>query len=244
MTQKKDGPEFLKQALLGVERKFLAELEHGRTGGTHMGSIGDTTESAWIKLLNEYLPGRYRASKGFAIDHLGNASDQLDCIIYDAHFTPKLWGEQGNFFVPAEAVYGTLELKQTLDASTIEDAAVKIASLRALNRTSVAKTGVLGVSAPVEPFPLIGGLVGMDASWSGGLNQTFLEQFNSLTENRRLDIVLTAKHGFCDGFSGDAEVITGEGALMRGLFRLIKALRDRATVPAIDWDQYDQALRS
>src|SRR5258708_402586 len=117
-----DDKTFLKGALLSVEKKFLAGLKHEVETNTHSGSHGDATEDAWLKLLVDYLPARYKVAKAFAVDHKGNTTKQLDCLIYDAHFTPKLFGADSNLYVPAEAVYATFEIKQIVNATHLEAA--------------------------------------------------------------------------------------------------------------------------
>ena len=86
-----DGKSFLKERLISVETVFIEELKRYQKEITHDGTLGDATEDAWIKLLQRYLPARYQVAKAFAVDHLGKTTDQLDCLIYDAHFTPALF---------------------------------------------------------------------------------------------------------------------------------------------------------
>ena len=56
-----------------------------------------------------------------------------------------------------------------------------------------------------------------------------------------MDIILTAESGICDHLisDNDPEVISGDGALIRGLLRLLTALRNKATVPAVEWEKYE-----
>lgn len=242
-----DDTTHLKGALLSVESKFLADLKHQEVISTHNGTQGDATEDVWIGLLKEYLPARYKVAKAFAMDHKGNVTKQLDCLIYDAHFTPKLFGANNNLYVPAEAVYATFEIKPTVDATYLRAAAEKVESLRKLTRTSVALMGPEGkLNAPKQTLPIIGGLLAMNASWVDGLGSASLPENLALYKNnQQLDLVLTAEAGFCDALTDvtNPEIVTGDGALMRGLFRLIKALRDKNTVPAVDWDKYEEVLK-
>lgn len=239
----KDNPEFLKNALLSVEHKFITDLKHHADTNTHNGSHGDATEGAWISLLSAYLPARYKVAKAFAIDHKGNATKQLDCLIYDAHFTPKLFGENNNLYVPAEAVYATFEIKQDVTTKHLDDAADKIESLRKLVRTSVPLNGPKGKNPTKKPLPIIGGLLAMKASWKKGLGSEFEQKVKGYTGKRSLDFVLTAKDGFYDNLSSREEIESGEGSLIRGLFRLIKVLRTKNSVPAVDWDKYEKVLK-
>src|SRR5258706_15849676 len=112
MPMKKPGPEFLKRALLEVEAAFQERLKHTGRMVTHTVTLGDAVEQAWIDLLRAYLPARYQVAKAFAIDCEGSTTEQLDCLIYDAHFTPGLFGSGNLLYVPAEAVYATFEVKQ------------------------------------------------------------------------------------------------------------------------------------
>jgi hypothetical protein len=240
----RDGKAFLKERLIDVEDAFIHDLKRRQKSITHDGTMGDATEDSWIELMRDYLPARYRVSKAFAVDHLGHTTDQLDCLIYDAHFTPALFGKDKHLYVPAEAVYATFEVKQTITAEDLDYAGGKAASLRALARTSAALESAYGPNPPKTPFPILGGLLGMNASWADGLGEAFLRRFNSLDDQKHLDLVLTAESGFCDCLAPprDPLIVIGPGSLMRGLFRLLKALRTKATVTAIEWEKYEQVL--
>lgn len=241
-----NGPDFLKTALIEVENEFRSHLQRKRKTITHDGTLGDAVEDDWIALLKQYLPARYCVAKAFAIDHQGNTTDQLDCLIYDAHFTPALFGKDRHLYVPAEAVYATFEIKQSVNAAHLRAAAKKAASIRRLARTSAPIPWANGVNPPKTPFPILAGLLAMDASWADGLGKTFLKQLSEWTGDEELDLVLTASAGFCDRFNASRTpmIVAGEGSLMRGLFRLLAALREKATVVAIDWDKYESVLRS
>lgn len=238
-----DGKAYLKERLLEVEEAFIQDLKRCQKI-THDPTMGDATEDAWIELMQQYLPVRYRVAKAFAVDHLGHTTDQLDCLIYDAHFTPALFGRDKHLYVPAEAVYGTFEVKQVIDSGDLEYAANKVASLRALARTSAPLESIFGTNPPKPVFPIMGGLLGMSASWKDGLGDAFLERFNDLKDEKQLDLVLTAESGFCDRLENgrDPVIVNGQGSLMRGLFRLLKALRAKATVTAIEWEKYEEVL--
>jgi hypothetical protein len=242
---REDGQGFLRGALIDVEKQFKVELRTIARNSTHDGSLGDGVEDAWIRLLRRYLPERYCVDRAFAIDHQGTTTDQLDCVIYDSHFTPSLFGRDRNRYVPAEAVYATFEIKPTVNAQHLKAAAKKVGSVRKLLRTSAPIPWANGVNPAKKPFLIIGGILAMKASWANGLGQAFERQFRSWDGNYQLDMVLTASSGFCDRFSpGCLTTSNGAGTLIRGLFRLLSALRDRATVTAIDWGKYECVLTS
>lgn len=239
---KLNGTAFLKERLISVEQQFVNELKEQQRAITHDPTLGDATEDSWIALLKRYLPARYCVNKAFAIDHLGQTTEQLDCLIYDAHFTPALFGKDKHLYVPAEAVYATFEIKPIVSAQHLQYAAQKAASLRSLVRTSAPLPWMRGINEPKEPFPIMAGLLAMEASWKDGLGKTFLTNFNKWTGEQELDLVLTSSSGFCDRFnvSQTLEIANREGALIRGLFRLLNALRAKASVVAIDWEAYEK----
>lgn len=244
LTSIENGKEYLKGRLVDVEEAFVLKLKQKIAAITHDGTAGDATEDAWIELLSNYLPVRYRVAKAFAVDHLGHTTDQLDCLIYDAHFTPALFGEDRNLYVPAEAVYATFEVKQSIDAGDIKYAGQKAASLRALVRTSADLQDARGATGPKTLLPIIGGLFAMNASWADGLGKSFLENLDALEGDERLDMVITAESGFCDrvNTSDGVSIFADKGALIRGLFRLLRALRSKHTVPAIEWEKYESVF--
>jgi hypothetical protein len=83
----------------------------------------------------------------------------------------------------------------------------------------------------------------MDSAWRDGLGKTFEKSLRRWEGAQQLDLVLTAASGFHDRFDNNQVTkADGEGALIRGLFRLLEALRGRATVTAIDWNAYESAL--
>lgn len=236
-----DGKAYLRGRFVDIEKAFIEELKRVQQEVTHSGTLGDAWEDAWIGLLQKYLPTRYKVAKAFAVDHLGHTTDQLDCLIYDAHFTPILYGKDKHQYIPAEAVYATFEVKPSVTKEDLEYAADKVASLRALQRTSAPLTSHLGTNAPKPLLPIIGGLLGLNASWKDGFGETFLKNFSSLNDEKKLDLIMTAESGVCDHLdqSRDPEIISGEGALVRGLLRLLTAIRDKATVPAVEWEKYE-----
>ena len=227
-----DGKAFLRERLIDVERQFRDDLTRMQRSITHDPTMGDAVEDSWIELLRKYLPNRYCVAKAFAIDHEGKTTDQLDCLVYDKHL-----------YVPAEAVYATFEIKQRVNAQHLKAAAIKAESLRQLQRTSAPIPWANGINPPKQPFPILAGLLAMDSEWKDGLGQSFENQIARWKGNLQLDMVLKECSGFNDRFNNSfATTAEGEGALIRGLFRLLQALRDRATVTAIEWNKYESVL--
>jgi hypothetical protein len=70
----------------------------------HNVTLGDETEFAWLKFVDDILPNRYEVSDGFVVDADGQRSDQIDVIVFDRQYSPPLFRAKKPQYVPAEAV--------------------------------------------------------------------------------------------------------------------------------------------
>src|SRR5205085_11419055 len=126
----------LSRIVTGLQAHLEGSLRGGRAAVTHPGGRGEASEQDWIRVLKEHLPQRYQADKAFVIDSRGELSDQIDVVIYDRQYSPCLFNQSDQKFIPAESVYAVLEVKQDLSLENIRYAADKAASVRRLYRTS------------------------------------------------------------------------------------------------------------
>jgi hypothetical protein len=150
----------------GLQKQMMAQLSTNREFIEHPGSKGDSLEMTWIEWLRKYLPNRYCVDKAIIIDHEGSVSNQIDLVIYDQQFTPFVLTQNGIHYIPAEGVYAVFEVKPDLGGnvgplSYIEYAGQKIASVRALKRTS---TNIIDRGELKQPRPLTKILGGILAS--------------------------------------------------------------------------------
>jgi hypothetical protein len=111
------------QAKVGI----LAELVRD-----HPGEYGGIIENAVAELLRNLLPDAFSIGTGFVIDSEGHRSRQSDIVIYDSLSSFDLFGYGGRFLFPVECVYATVEVKKTLDKSTVDQACQNIASIKQL----------------------------------------------------------------------------------------------------------------
>jgi hypothetical protein len=80
-------------------------------------------EESLRQLLRTFLPRKFGVAKGKIANPEGNLSRQLDIIIYDALGCPSLFvDENQNQILPIEGVYGVIEVKTTLDSTSLDDA--------------------------------------------------------------------------------------------------------------------------
>src|SRR5258705_8272827 len=92
----------LREIFLGLQKEMVTKLGTVRTTVGHPVAKGDVTENSWREMLGKYLPKRYAVEKAFVVDSESNVSDQIDLVIFDRHFSPFLFHQEGAFYVPAE----------------------------------------------------------------------------------------------------------------------------------------------
>ena len=140
----------LKELFHGLQEQMQTSLNVNRKFIGHPGSKGDATEQHWIEFLRTYLPDRYKVDKAIVIDSIGNVSEQMDVVIYDAIYTPFIFKQDNFMYIPAESVYAVFEVKQDVEGH-IEYAAKKVESVRKLKRTSISMVAS-GRTTPARPL--------------------------------------------------------------------------------------------
>ncbi len=147
-------PDRLTEILDGLQARLEGGLRGNRAAVTHPGARGEASEEDWLRVLNDHLPRRYQADRAFVIDSRGECSDQIDIVIYDREYSPFLYNQANQRYVPAESVYGILEVKQDLTREHLLYAGAKAASVRRLHRTSAPIPYAEGAYKP-RPLPRI-----------------------------------------------------------------------------------------
>lgn len=186
----------------------------------------------------------YQVGGAFVVDSKGKFSDQIDVIVFDRQYSPFIFNYQGQTVVPAESVYAIFEAKQVINAGEVQYAREKVASVRALHRTSLPIPHAGGVY-PAKPLPYIfGGLLTFESDWSPPLGKSLVESLASSDSLRRLDLGCVAAHGYyvCDKDADRYDIKEGCRPATAFLFTLISKLQTNATVPMIDVQAYAQWL--
>lgn len=230
--------------LLSALHDGLAQrLQISRTAMGHPVLMGDASEAVWLDLLQTYLPERYQAARAVVIDSENRASDQLDVVVFDRQYSPFVFQHEGITVIPAESVYAVFEAKQSLDAAQIEYAHGKIASVRALHRTSLPIPHAGGVY-PARSLPwIVGGILTLESGWKPPLGGALTTALGKGDEQSRLDIGCVAAHGlFYREDLGRYVVVPHAKAATAFVFELIARLQASATVPMIDVRAYARWL--
>ena len=158
--------------MVGLQAQMDAKLSLSRRTLSHPGTVGDFSELEWLALLSEYLPKRHSVDKGFVVDATGNVSNQIDIIVYDRHFTPFVFHQNGAKYIPAEAAYAVFECKQDISLANIRYAAKKARSVRRLKRTSISIVHAGGTNEPKKLHAILAGLICVGGHLSSNAKRT------------------------------------------------------------------------
>ena len=234
----------LHEVLSSLHDDVEGRLEHPRKALAHPVAKGDASESVWRKLLQTYLPKRYRVTTAHIVDSEGMFSEQIDVVVMDRQYTPLILEYEGQVIVPAESVYAVFEAKQTINAHFIRYAQEKVASVRRLHRTSLPIPHAGGVYPP-KPLPaLLGGILALDSDWHPSLGEPLRNALEGASHESRLDIGCVASHGvFTFDRESGANFSHETKAATAFLLELIAQLQAQATVPMIDVRAYARWLK-
>jgi hypothetical protein len=238
-----DVPDRLGQILDGLQARLEGELRGNRAAVTQPGARGEASEDDWLRVLKDHLPRRYQADRAFVIDSQGSSSDQIDVVIYDRQYSPFLYNQANQRYVPAESVYAVLEVKQDLSREYVRYAGDKAASVRRLHRTSAPIPYADGTYR-ARPLPrIVAGILAYQSSWTPPFGDSLRGVLAELGTDAQVDIGCALIHGafearYPDGGGVDLAIAAGPRSIVQFLVRLLKHLQPLATAPAIDYDAY------
>jgi hypothetical protein len=142
LRRQHEPPPFdLAATFRGLGKALSARLEVAETG-RHPGDKGRRREGALRDFLREHLPPAFGVTQGEAVAAGGQASRQMDVLIYDALHAPVLLASDSSSLVAIESVYAGIEVKPSLSASTLMAAAENLASLKALPSSALMRPPV------------------------------------------------------------------------------------------------------
>jgi hypothetical protein len=229
----------LARLLAGLHEDIQHGLALSRQSFGHPGVKGDASESVWLKLFN-YLPQRYQAATAHVVDSKGKFSDQIDVVVFDRQYSPFIFEFEGKKIVPAESVYAVFEAKQTINKGLIEYAQEKVASVRALHRTSLPIPHAGGTYPPKPPIYVLGGILSFESEWNPALGESLIKALETSGHESRLDLGCIASHGIFSYQNAEKsyQIIPENRPATSFLFELISRLQSSATVPMIDIKAY------
>jgi hypothetical protein len=239
----------LKSIFDGLQSRLEGELKGHRQAINHPSSQGEAAEEEWINLLQAHLPNRYQADRAFVIDAHGGCSQQIDVVIYDRQYSPLLYNQSKQLYVPAESVYAVLEVKQSLTAEHLRYAADKAVSVRQLTRSTGEVHHIQGRSDS-ECKPILAGILCYESGWTPPFGKPFQNHLSDLSGIHQLNIGCSLRHGtfevpypgkatgYPDLSASAAIIIQDRWPLLQFLLRLLKQLQPLGTAPAINYEAY------
>lgn len=221
-----------KQAVL--ESKLSILLDHPVTKGDHC-------EGAWIDFFRSFLPNKYAVDKGFVFDAVGNVSEQIDIIIYDALYAPLIFGtDAGEKFITAESVYAIFDSKPKIDKATLNYTNEKIESVKRLKRSSRQVVNAGKVMDARSLTPIIGGILAIES-----ITPERIEEYAKLFTNvdigcaiNKTAFVVKRHDGSC-GFKFQSSA--KEEAVLSFFYIILDSLYKLGTVAGLDIRDYADA---
>ncbi len=230
--------------LLEAEQEaLLATLTGTRRVTKHPEGKGTATELRWKEMLSTFLPTRYCVSKASVLDADGYASDQFDAVIHDRHYSPTFRDDGGSLYIPAESVYGVVEVKQELSRENVKYAIDKAASVRKLRRTTEDVPLVEGR----QPKHILAVIACLESTWKDPLGKNLKNALAVADTHGRLDLGCALRHGsFEVSYESDGSPHVTKSAANNALsffcLRLFARLRAVGTVVPLRVDDWSQSL--
>ncbi len=101
--------------------------------------IGTAIETSARRRLEQVLPRGIAVGSGCVIDSYGNCSKQQDVVLYERDICPvfSVNDTPESTYYPCEGVLGVIEVKSSLDTTSLRDSFGKIESVRRLRRYGI-----------------------------------------------------------------------------------------------------------
>ncbi|MGJ9372562.1 DUF6602 domain-containing protein [Nesterenkonia sp. CF4.4] len=236
----------LREAFLAKQEALSMALQVTARFTQHGTTIGDASEANWTRMLREFLPGRYGIGPAFAVDSRGRQSQQIDVAVYDRQYAP-LWFSTpaGALVVPVESMYAAFEVKPEINKPLADYAAEKIASVRALHRTSAPITHAGGVYPAQDPSekPILGGLLAVRSGWTDITGQAAVQALIARNDDHRIDIGIALDALSFNIDEGQITYSESGTQLIYFAMRLFERLRALGTALAIEMTEYESNIQ-
>lgn len=127
------------EILNSVAKHMKIDFEEITSKVNHRGEKGTIREEDFMTYMRQFIPERYKMSKGEIVCAGEKHSRQIDCIIYDALNTPILINKESSKIIPIESVYITIEIKSYLNKGSLKECVDNIKSVRILPKNPITK---------------------------------------------------------------------------------------------------------
>ena len=114
-------------------RLAMAQLEEAEIFRLNL-TRGECREAVVASAIRPWIPRRYGLGSGEVVGADGSQSKALDIVIYDDLYSIIFESIGGKLLCPAESVFGTIEVKTTLNMEELDDGIGKGQSLAKIGR--------------------------------------------------------------------------------------------------------------
>jgi hypothetical protein len=234
-----------KQAVLAARLGLSGAFDHPT-------AQGDVKEFNWVQMLSDFLPSRYRVSRGaFIIDSKGAKTSEIDLVVHDNYFHPELFEEATRRLIPAESVYAVFEIKPALNKTHLAYAIKKAVEVRRLHRTSgavIQAGGDIPKDEVKKPLWITAGILTSKGSWGEPFGRNLEKGLAAASENGRLELGYAVADGAFEAFYDNSGISIEAEAMKTGLLffltRLFTRLQRAGSVPVIDLAAYQDSATS
>jgi hypothetical protein len=141
---------------MGAEQRILQALAHEKRFVVDNFDTGGPFEAIVRREIEGLMPRRYAIARGGILDRHGKSAGDCDIVIFNnTWFTPvksATAGHAESSYMPIESVYAVGEVKQTLSATTLDEAMEKLVRCHRLDRPRTFANRIVenreGVSCP------------------------------------------------------------------------------------------------
>ena len=124
------------ELITAMDRKALqtmAQMEEAKVFELRL-SRGECREAVVALALRPWLPKRYGLGSGEVVGADGTRSEALDVVIFDDLYSVVFKSIGGKILCPAESVFGTIEVKTTLNRKELDEGISKGQSVARISR--------------------------------------------------------------------------------------------------------------
>ena len=113
----------LERFFAGILSQLQTEVDLINALVPHNATKGTLNEESLRRILASFLPTRYAVGTGFVIDSFAGRSRQVDLVVFDELYSPKLFKTFSQVLFPVETVFACIEVKTSINKAGLAEIA-------------------------------------------------------------------------------------------------------------------------
>jgi hypothetical protein len=186
-----------RERFAAVAKRIQADFDESKLT-QHHGSRGTAREEIFARFLELYVPGTAEVVHNAEIITVaGEISPQCDIVLADKN-APRLQDLRSHRIIPAESVFGVIEVKSHMTKPELIDSCQKISTIKQLSRTAylTERSAPMIYRPPRLPrYPIFGYAFGYSGIRMGNLRNRFSEWCHDNPRDRHPDGIWIADSG-------------------------------------------------